>query len=104
MQGDVHLSCPLLNAGQTRSSYFWRGKVAGPSLGGRQVAVLRLHAASAVRVTNAAYSWVRKRYVLKSTMCLIAQRKHPKLRERRTAEVQLQRTLRLRSSQKIPGL
>src|SRR5215210_9448914 len=42
-------------------------RVAGPSLEGGQVAVLRLHAASTGHVTKAAYSYVRAVYVLQGT-------------------------------------
>jgi hypothetical protein len=41
--------------------------VADPDLEGGQVAVLRLHTASAGHVTNAAYSCVRGVYVLQNT-------------------------------------
>jgi hypothetical protein len=52
--------------------------VASPDLGEEQVAVLRLHSASASHVTNAAYSWHREVYVLQSSMCLTAQKKRLK--------------------------
>jgi hypothetical protein len=43
------------------------GRVADPDLEGGQVAVLRLHAASAGHVTKASYSCLRVVYVLQST-------------------------------------
>src|SRR5215207_6261330 len=55
------------------------GRVASPDLGGGQVAVLRLHAVSAGRVTKAPYSWMRNKYVLQRSMCLTVQRT-PELR------------------------
>ena len=42
-------------------------RVAGPDLEGGQVAVLRLHMATTGHITNAAYSCMRKGYVLQST-------------------------------------
>src|SRR5215208_4795936 len=49
--------------------------VATPDLGGGQVAVLRLHVASAGHATKAAYSWLRGLYVPRSTKCSTAPRK-----------------------------
>jgi hypothetical protein len=49
--------------------------VADPDLGGGQVAVLRLHAASVGHATNAAYSCVRGMYVRQGTKQVRAPRK-----------------------------
>jgi hypothetical protein len=46
------------------------------------VAVLRLHAASASHVTDAAYSCVREVYVPSSTKCPTSQRKRPNFYEK----------------------
>src|SRR5918995_6297890 len=48
-------------------------RVASPNLGGGQVAVLRLRAASSRHVTSAAYSCLRGVYVPRSTKCCEAQ-------------------------------
>src|ERR671921_2907145 len=65
-------------------SFVWRdvptkrqvvGRVASPDLGGGQVAVLRLHAVSAGRVTKAAYSCLSGMYVRHGTKYERAPRK-----------------------------
>jgi hypothetical protein len=40
-----------------------------------------VNCAAAGHVTEAAYSWRRNKYVLQSSMCPRAQRKHPEFRE-----------------------
>jgi hypothetical protein len=50
-------------------------EVAGPSLEGGQVAVLRLHVASAGHVTKSAYACVRRVYVRQGTKHVRAPRK-----------------------------
>src|SRR5215203_6653697 len=57
------------------------------SLGGGQVAVLSLHAASAGYATKAAYSFLRRVYVPHSTKHVRAPRKRPNFGERRACEV-----------------
>jgi hypothetical protein len=61
---------------------------ASPGLEGGQVAVLRLHAASASHVTYAAYACLRGVYVLHGTKCSTAPRKRPNFVELRDGEVQ----------------
>src|SRR5215218_5690624 len=63
------------------------GRVASPHLEGGQVAVLRLHAASAGRATKAPYSYPGGVYVPPSTKCPTSPRKLPNFLERRHGEV-----------------
>jgi hypothetical protein len=61
--------------------------VAGPSLEGGQVAVLRLHAATTGHVTKAPYSFLRGVYVRQGTKHVRARRKRPNFGEPRNGEV-----------------
>src|SRR5215212_4293355 len=71
-------------------------EVAGPGLEGRQVAVLRLHAASAGHATKAAYSCLRAVYVRQGTKYERAPRKRPNFRDSPECELRSDGVLRSR--------
>src|SRR5829696_1463595 len=79
-RGLAPLPAFLLGAEAVPLLWVGDGKVASPSLGGGQVAVLRPHAASAGHVTKPAYSCLRGVYVRHGTKYVRAPRK------RRTSE------------------
>src|SRR5215204_6152499 len=74
-RGLAPLPAFLLGAEAVPLLWVGDGKVASPSLEGGQVAVLRLHAASAGHVTKPAYSCVRGMYVRCGTKVVRVPRK-----------------------------
>src|SRR5215208_642918 len=87
-RGFAPLPAFLLGAEAVPLLWVGDGKVASPSLGGGQVADLRLHAASAAHVTKAAYSWLRTKYVLQSTKEVPELRRTPFWRSSHTGDSQ----------------
>src|SRR5215216_1262788 len=85
--GLLPLPPAVCSAGRSYPAALLVGWGAAPSLVGRQVAVLRLHAASAGHVTSAAYSCVKGIYVRYDTKHVRAPRKRPNFRELRKDEV-----------------